>query len=347
MSQKQTYQSAGIGGNEISVPLHVENVQYWVKTVGREIKSEKGVVEFASRYRESLESITGIPASNQKLLHKVFAQASDEAGLAPLFAAAGIETAEQISALKVLMIGTSAKDRDEVVRKDNVLEIRKKREQSAPKSKPRDPNSPSRTFSFGTVVPLPEFSDSIQAKNMLIRLREDIGIIEVMRKHQWFIPLLTELHPNDKTILGFNKNKGQEISIRLRTDKLDGFRHYATVVKVLLHELVHMVHSDHNEAFHEMNSVLNKEYARFSGGLITGGGREDGSRIFSGVEEEGRRQGYVGGSFVLGGEGPSGIAGLQPQREVVLAAAEKRKLEQWEQEMADACDEQKGKVHEQ
>ena len=51
-------------------------------------------------------------------------------------------------------------------------------------------------------------------------------------------------------LLGFNKNKGQEISLRLRTDDFMGFRHYRIIIETLLHELAHMVHSEHEAPFH-------------------------------------------------------------------------------------------------
>jgi hypothetical protein len=42
-------------------------------------------------------------------------------------------------------------------------------------------------------------------------------------------------------ILGLNKNAGEEISLRLLTDDLEGTRLYREVRKVLLHELAHNV----------------------------------------------------------------------------------------------------------
>ena len=55
---------------------------------------------------------------------------------------------------------------------------------------------------------------------------------------------MTEMAPvgyvgvSPKCILGFNKNMGEEISLRLRTDDLKGFRKYESIKKTLLHELV-------------------------------------------------------------------------------------------------------------
>lgn len=42
-------------------------------------------------------------------------------------------------------------------------------------------------------------------------------------------------------ILGYNRNKGQEISLRLRTDDYAGFRKYLAIRKTLVHELTHNV----------------------------------------------------------------------------------------------------------
>ncbi|KAH6573019.1 hypothetical protein BASA60_006290 [Batrachochytrium salamandrivorans] len=70
-----------------------------------------------------------------------------------------------------------------------------------------------------------------------------------------------ELHPAQASILGYNRNKGHEISLRLRTDRLDGFRMYSSLRDVLIHELAHMTHSEHNSQFHALNRELTKEIA--------------------------------------------------------------------------------------
>ena len=49
-----------------------------------------------------------------------------------------------------------------------------------------------------------------------------------MAKHRWRVGLLSEMPPEGYVgvdpvcILGFNRNRGQEISLRLRTDDLKG-----------------------------------------------------------------------------------------------------------------------------
>jgi len=57
-------------------------------------------------------------------------------------------------------------------------------------------------------------------------------------------------------------NKGQEIKLRLRTDRRDGFRKYAAIKKILCHELAHNRYSNHGPDFLELESLLNKEAAR-------------------------------------------------------------------------------------
>ncbi|TPX63771.1 hypothetical protein CcCBS67573_g08591 [Chytriomyces confervae] len=285
--------------------------------------------------KQALEALTGVPVANQKLLHKSIRPNTnlDASTLTQVFG-------QTLPTEKILMVGSLPSDVSVIQRKDAVLDIRKARERTP--TQPHPESSIKRAYTFGTVQPLPQFPDANKAKTLLIRLREDIGVIEVMRKHQWFVGTLTELHPAEKEILGFNRNMGAEISLRIRTDDLAGFRHYRTVVSVLMHELVHMVHSDHDDKFHALNRVLNKEYDEFSVGRSIGtDGRVDGSQAFSveGEEEEGSlaRYGYQGGSFLLGGSGAQATDDAA-KREAMLAAAENRRLKKWEQDLVDACD---------
>jgi hypothetical protein len=101
----------------------------------------------------------------------------------------------------------------------------------------------------------------------LHRLASDPGINGVMRRHGWRVGLLSEMPPEGKVgispvcLLGFNMNQGAEISLRLRTDDLKGFRKYDSIRLTLIHELAHMVHSEHDNAFKELNSQLKREVA--------------------------------------------------------------------------------------
>lgn len=66
-------------------------------------------------------------------------------------------------------------------------------------------------------------------------------IVRILLPHiRFVVGVLTELHPHwQPTLLGLNKNAGEEVSLRLLTDDLTGTRSYLEVRKVLLHELAH------------------------------------------------------------------------------------------------------------
>lgn len=108
-----------------------------------------------------------------------------------------------------------------------------------------------------------------EALKLLHRLASDPGIVGVMNKWKWDVGLLSEMPPEGKVgispvcILGVNINKGQEISLRLRTDDLKGFRRYDRIRETLLHELAHMVWSEHDANFKQLNSQLRRECDAF------------------------------------------------------------------------------------
>ena len=66
--------------------------------------------------------------------------------------------------------------------------------------------------------------------------------------------------------LGLNKNKGQEILLRIRTDDLRGFRKALTIRKVLYHELAHNVHSAHAGHFHALMAQIEREVDAYRSG---------------------------------------------------------------------------------
>ncbi|KVI10653.1 hypothetical protein Ccrd_010941 [Cynara cardunculus var. scolymus] len=104
-----------------------------------------------------------------------------------------------------------------------------------------------------------------EALRLMHTLAADRGIVAVMNKHQWRVGIMTEMAPEGYVgvspvcILGLNKNKGEEISLRLRTDDLKGFRKYQSIKKTLLHELAHMVFSEHDANFYALDKQLNLE----------------------------------------------------------------------------------------
>ncbi|KAL2474268.1 wlm [Abeliophyllum distichum] len=106
-----------------------------------------------------------------------------------------------------------------------------------------------------------------EALKLLHMLASDPGIVAIMNKHRWRVGILTEMAPvgyvgvSPICVLGVNKNHGEEISLRLRTDDLKGFRKYESIKKTLLHELAHMVYSEHDANFYALDKQLNKEAA--------------------------------------------------------------------------------------
>ncbi|KXZ55715.1 hypothetical protein GPECTOR_2g1265 [Gonium pectorale] len=115
-----------------------------------------------------------------------------------------------------------------------------------------------------------------EAMKLLYRLANDPGILGVMAAHRYKVGLLSEMPPEGRVgvspmcILGVNINAGQEISLRLRTDDLKGFRKYERIRETLIHELAHMEFGEHGLDFKQLNSQLGRECeainARYSGG---------------------------------------------------------------------------------
>ena len=75
--------------------------------------------------------------------------------------------------------------------------------------------------------------------------------------------MLAEMYPDGKVgvdpvcVLGLNRNKGQQILLRLRTDDLQGFRKFLSIKQVLCHELTHNVsHMPHVIGLNELCSLL-------------------------------------------------------------------------------------------
>ncbi|XP_065874467.1 uncharacterized protein [Euphorbia lathyris] len=119
-----------------------------------------------------------------------------------------------------------------------------------------------RTLELSGIELNPPASEALKRMHMLAA---DPGIVAIMNKHCWRVGIMTEMAPvgyvgvSPKCILGFNKNHGEEISLRLRTDDLKGFRKYESIKKTLLHELAHMVFSEHDANFFALDYQLNQE----------------------------------------------------------------------------------------
>jgi hypothetical protein len=217
-----------------------------------------------------------------------------------------------------------------------------------------DPGPPSTsehpyTFTEYRALPVPAAirPPASAALRMLHRLARDPGILGVMRKHRWRVPLLAEMPPEGKVgvsescVLGYNVNAGQEIHLRLRTDDLRGFRRYQRVRETLVHELTHNVWSAHDANFKTLCSQLTRECAAFdwkqsgrSTARVLGGAdarSSDSEETWS--EDEAMAATRASSGSALGGERREGDAAEEDPRAAAGRAAAKRAAENAEREM--------------
>jgi len=192
-------------------------------------------------------------------------------------------------------------------------------------------------YTFTTLRPLPYLPNPARSLQFLQRLKDDAGIKASMRKHKFTVPLLTEMNPAEHTqsnhegtsrTLGLNRNAGEVIELRLRTDAYDGYRDYKTIRKTLCHELAHNVHGPHDRNFWDLCHQIEKEV---EGADWRSGGHSIGNEeYYEGGEEVDDHGAWTGGEFVLGASstGPAESIGSSNQgmtrREVLAKAAEER-----------------------
>ncbi|KAL4989371.1 WLM domain-containing protein [Aspergillus falconensis] len=194
--------------------------------------------------------------------------------------------------------------------------------------------STSNNYTFHTLRPLPYLPNPARSLQFLTRLRDDPGIKSAMRKHRFSVPLLTEMDPAEYTTsesrtLGLNRNKGEVIELRLRTDAYDGYRDYRTIRRTLCHELAHCVFSEHDRDFWDLTKQIEGEVER--GDYRSGGRMAGGDEFYNPGDWEVEREGghvvdgggVVGSSQVLGGYSQVGT-GEGRMREILARAAEKR-----------------------
>lgn len=123
----------------------------------------------------------------------------------------------------------------------------------------------SRHYGVGPIEILPNLPHQDQARQILTTIANDPGIRACMTKHQWNVGSLAELYPEGKVgesqvcVMGLNRNKGQQILLRIRTDDLKGFRKMTSIREVFYHELAHNVHSEHDSHFFQLMRQIKKE----------------------------------------------------------------------------------------
>jgi len=168
----------------------------------------------------------------------------------------------------VLQAPTVAADADKAARLPTAAHeqaVARQRRSRAPAPVARPPSGPFsfqdyQTLAVGTLQP-----SSTAALHLLYRLASDVGIVAVMQRRRYSVRLLSEMPPEGKVgvsevcVLGYNVNAGQEISLRLRTDDMRGFRRFERIRETLIHELAHNVFSEHDLRFKALNSELTRE----------------------------------------------------------------------------------------
>ncbi|KAL8844067.1 MAG: hypothetical protein Q9176_001473 [Flavoplaca citrina] len=191
------------------------------------------------------------------------------------------------------------------------------------------------TYTFSTLLPLSYLPNPQKSHRFLARLRDDAGIKASMRKHKFSVGVLTEMDPAAHTThssrtLGLNRNQGEVIELRLRTDAYDGYRDYKTIRKTLCHELAHNVYGEHDRDFWDLTTRIEREVEendwRAGGHALTDqefynpeDGGVDGEHMDGG--------GWTGGEFVLGGSNsavPASDKHGLGRRELMAQAAEER-----------------------
>jgi len=242
---------------------------------------------------------------------------------------------------KLMLIGSNLRTSMAVeamcarVAKINAAKAAQRKKSKAPRK--TRPNAESSQYTFAQVRPLNNLPRPEKSQMLLMRLKNDPGIKRTMAKHKFSVALLTEMEPLSNTqsnhegtsrILGLNRNKGEVIELRLRTDAYDGYRDYKVIRKTLCHELAHNVHSDHDRNFWDLCHQIEREVA--AADYKHGGQTLDETSVYhrnGAVDEEEEAYladhgGWEGGEFTLGGVRDD-EAGMS-RREILARAAMQR-----------------------
>ncbi|KAI9317603.1 WLM domain-containing protein [Dichotomocladium elegans] len=239
---------------------------------------------------------------------------------------------------RLMLIGTAPEQLREVANLDKKLEANRQTAQRflANRIKPARPVTSTRNnkYTFHRISVIEEFPNPEAARKLLERLRDDRGIRGIMNQRQWSVGELSELTPFERSILGYNRNAGELISIRLRTDDLSGFRTYDSIRKVLLHELTHNVWGDHDDNFHALNRQLNKDVVSLDWTAHGGHVLSSGSYYDADNDVDNAYISYEAGAYRLGGNS-SPVS--TDARELRAIAAVARLTKQEEQELDEGC----------
>ncbi|KAF2723199.1 WLM-domain-containing protein [Polychaeton citri CBS 116435] len=246
----------------------------------------------------------------------------------------------------VLMGATTAEVQDletDVVARNQRMQRRKAaldagRKVQATKSRDSRKVQDEAKYTFHTLRPLPYLPNPDKSLRYLERLRDDAGIKASMRKHGFSVGLLTEMNPAEHTThesktLGLNRNRGEVIELRLRTDAYDGYRDYKVIRKTLCHELAHNVWGEHDRNFwnlcNQIEAEVDQNDWRRGGHSVGGEEFYNPNDVGEDADAHADEGGWVGGSYVLGGSSSSQTL---DRREAMARAAEERVRKQKERD---------------
>ncbi|XP_048434419.1 uncharacterized protein LOC103955016 [Pyrus x bretschneideri] len=250
----------------------------WVIWRGKRFNVEISSDATVKDLGHELQKLTDVKADTMRLIIPQFSDKSSKM-LSPFsdeHQNLSLQEASIVEGKSIRMMGVSENEVDEVLQnaKANLriagFDEEEKRLRQRMTGRPQSLKLPQGPYIFCEFQTLqlpgielnPPASEALKRMHMLAA---DPGIISVMNKHRWRVGIMTEMAPvgyvgiSPKCILGFNKNHGEEISLRLRTDDLKGFRKYESIKKTLLHELAHMVYSEHDANFYALDKQLNQE----------------------------------------------------------------------------------------
>ncbi|KAM0745978.1 WLM-domain-containing protein [Meredithblackwellia eburnea MCA 4105] len=197
---------------------------------------------------------------------------------------------------------------------------------------------------IGSISALKSQPNPADALKLLKRIHSLVK--PIMRKHNWYLPVLVEFFPKQPNLHGLNINHGQKICLRLRPaeDPHSFLDLEQYLIPTMLHELTHNVRGPHDDIFYKHLDGLQSEYDamraagfdgegfmgrgyRLGGSVGLGGGSEKflekqmREKMLKRVEEMARKRRLMGGGGRLGGAKEGGEKNL---RETLADAAERR-----------------------
>ncbi|KAI0203065.1 WLM-domain-containing protein [Astrocystis sublimbata] len=298
-----------------------------------DMQPDATVSDLATQIQDSL----GVPVDKQKLMVSKMPMLKAPFGARPI---------AEIENKKITLLGPTNAELVNLAEASEKASAREKHLEEARRnaskltsrygSSNRPRNTPEDSqYTFQTLRPLPNLPRPERSLAFLQRLKADRGIRAAMRAHKFSVGLLTEMdplsyiessHEGTTRILGLNRNKGEVIELRLRTDAYDGYRDYKMIRNTLCHELAHNVHGPHDRKFWDLCHQIEREVAKWGQEHTLGGG--DAYQPSEEIAYD--HGGWTGGEFVLGGGGSSSLAAdtaagtALSRREIIAKAAEER-----------------------